>query len=160
MCVICSTNEKLKFRTMLSSDIIVLNSPLQVLYLSSVSLHSSAPIGGKPHMNVNTTVVSISLSPLTIKTIMACLNVISQQQVRDLFIFASKPASLSSTYVVHGVGLLNVCLQYRFTPLFKAKSDGDGEDQDLSRLWDMDDIRNAKKWYLETSKFRLQTFQK
>eukprot|EP00794_Sanderia_malayensis_P015967 gene15967-17573_t len=82
----------------------------QVLFLSSLTLHSSAPIGGKQHINVNTTVVLINLSPLTIRTVMACLNVISQQQ---------------------------------------ANQDSEDDDKDLSRLWDIEDIRNTKKWYLE-----------
>ena len=59
----------------------------KVLHLQGVSLYSVAPIGGKPHMNVSTTVIYISLSPATIKTVMACLTVMSEQQVSFAYLF-------------------------------------------------------------------------
>jgi len=84
----------------------------QVLFMSSLSLYSTAPIGGKPHVNISTTVLHTSLSPATIHTVAACLKVVTEQQM---------------------------------------EKDEDNNCKDLSRLWDFEDIRNSKKWYLETT---------
>ena len=53
--------------------------------MSSLSLYSTAPIGGKPHVNISTTVLHTSLSPATIHTVAACLKVVTEQQVNKLY---------------------------------------------------------------------------
>ncbi len=42
---------------------------------------------------------------------------------------------------------------------FQSNKDHDGDEKDLSELWEIKDIRNAKKWYLEASmsRFLLQS---
>lgn len=45
-----------------------------VLSLAMVNLHSSAPIGGKPHMHVNMSLVKLNISPKTIRTVSACVS--------------------------------------------------------------------------------------
>ena len=43
-----------------------------VLSIDSVNLHSSAPVGGKPHVHLTTTLVKLNVSPKTIQTLSAC----------------------------------------------------------------------------------------
>ena len=43
-----------------------------VLSLESINLHSSAPIDGKPHISLTTTLVKLNISPKTIRTLSAC----------------------------------------------------------------------------------------
>lgn len=43
-----------------------------VLSLESINLHSSAPISGKPHISLTTTLVKLNISPKTIRTLSAC----------------------------------------------------------------------------------------
>ena len=43
-----------------------------VLTLDTINLHSSAPLGGKQHVHISTTLIKMDISPKTIRTLSAC----------------------------------------------------------------------------------------
>ena len=53
-------------------------STCKVISLDAIDVLSSSPIGGKPHINVNTTTVHVDISPLTIHTVNNIINVVQQ----------------------------------------------------------------------------------
>ena len=54
-----------------------------VLSLETINLHSSAPIGGMPHMHIGTSFINLSISPKTIHTLSACASQTTSLQCEE-----------------------------------------------------------------------------
>ena len=64
-----------------------------VLSLDSINLHSSAPINGKPHISLTTTLVKLNISPKTIRTLSACSGYIATGPTEEEIKVAQKAMS-------------------------------------------------------------------
>lgn len=54
-----------------------------VLSIDYVNLHSSAPLSGKPHMHLSTTLLKLNISPKTIQTLSACIGYLSAPESEE-----------------------------------------------------------------------------
>lgn len=56
-----------------------------VFSLDSINLHSSAPVDGKPHVHLTTSLVKLNISPKTIRTLSACSgHMVSEPSADDI----------------------------------------------------------------------------